>query len=93
MQMNEAKQEEAAPRPKRTPQGTLDTSKAAFLVTRQFYERGSRFDTRASADAYANALAARLNGEHVEVFECVENRYAAIPVVVVSGQDDAGSAP
>lgn len=68
----------------------MNTTGKAWLVCRQFYDRGTRFLSREEAIAYATALAKRTSGERVEVFECVSNYMASIPVIE-EGSDHAST--
>lgn len=59
------------------------TTGKAWLVGIQFRPYKERFTKEEDALRYANELAKRIGGEIVEVFECVSNLAAQIPVVEV----------
>ena len=56
----------------------------AWIVCPQFHKTGERFTNEREAREYAKALANRLGGEPVEIFECVSNLYVDIPIVEVN---------
>ena len=67
----------------------MNTVGIAWLVCRQYQKNCERFAFEGEARVYADKLAARFIGEKIEVFACVSNVYADIPVVTVSTRDGA----
>lgn len=71
---------------------SMNTVGIAWLVVRQFRKEGERFAFEGEARTYAAKLAARLPDEKIEVFACVSNVFAEIPVTTVSSPSAAESA-
>lgn len=58
----------------------MNTAGKAWIVTRQYYQRGERFLDEQDAKTYAKILAQKIAPERVEVFECTENVFVNMPV-------------
>jgi len=58
----------------------MNTAGKAWIVTRQFYKRGERFDCEVEAKTYAELLAKKIAPERVEIFECIGNFLVEFPV-------------
>ncbi|MFT8276135.1 hypothetical protein ACMSSJ_11410 [Kerstersia gyiorum] len=64
-----------------------NTAGKAWIVTRQHYNAGARWHNKADAETYAKALAKRIPGERVEIFQCIENVFVDMPLVVEQQED------
>ena len=71
---------------------TVNTSGKAWIVTRHFHNRGERFADKDEAMRYAELLAKRIHGEHVEVFECTANLRVDLPVATLTKEEPAEGA-
>lgn len=65
----------------------MNTVQKVWIVCRQHYNRGERFHDEKEAVRYAEILAQKLGGETVEVFTCISNLKANIPVVMLNEPD------
>lgn len=70
----------------------MNTSGKVWFVCRQFYDRGERFKDNDEALRYAEILAKKLGGEHVEVFECTSNLKVDLPVAVMTKEESTDDA-